>query len=149
MVEDFGWWSAGRRTGWVVEAEHPLARPIGEVASRVEATGALSWIGTGFQGRATSSTKRGDTDTSLKRTRGALVGPPVGFGLEGVALGDFPAGSDPAFEKRLRKRCERSSITLRKSPRRKGHGNSASDKTPRVVGAGDMSGVKKDLLTNY
>ena len=112
-----------------MEAEHPLAGPIEEGARRVVATIALSWIGTGIQGRAPSAVRREDTDSAVKRTRGALDGPPVGYGLEVVALGDSPAGSDPAFEKRLRKRCERSSITIRKASRHKGHGGSASDET--------------------
>ena len=112
-----------------MEAEHPLAGPIEEGARRVEATIALSWIGTGIQGRAPSAVRREDTDSAVKRTRGAWDGPPVGNGLEVVALGDSPAGSDPTFEKRLRKRCERSSITIRKAARHEGRGDSASDKT--------------------
>jgi hypothetical protein len=112
-----------------VEAEPPRAAPIKEGARKVVATVALSWIGIGIQGRALSAARREGADSAVKRTRGAWDGPPVGFGLDVVALGDSPAGSDPAFEKRLRKRCERSSITIRKASRHKGRGGFASVET--------------------
>ena len=76
-----------------------------------------------FRSEAGRCRLRGEADPE------SLDGPPVGFGLDVVALGDSPAGSDPAFEKRLRKRCERSSITTRRASRHKGRGGFASAKT--------------------